>query len=175
MDPKPEDIDIKDIAHALGMSCRYTGHTRYFYSVAEHSVLVARECSREHAFWGLMHDASEAYIQDIARPLKPYLTNYAEIEERIMRVIAEKYWLPWPCPPAVKDIDMRILQNERAALLGPEPQPWDLNVAPLPNTRIHAWNPGHAAIEFLIGVADFAPQGLFTEAEIKAWWRIYNV
>ena len=68
--PNPDDIRIEDIAHALSNQCRFAGHAREFYSVAEHSVHVSQLCLPEHALWGLLHDASEAYLVDLPRPLK---------------------------------------------------------------------------------------------------------
>lgn len=126
IDPRPEEVHIEDIAHHLGNICRYTGGTSRFYSVAEHSVYVSQAVPPEHALWGLLHDASEAYLTDIARPVKKYLTDYAPIEHRIMEVIAKKFDLPWPEPPEVKEIDNRILMDEKAALKpGHPPRPWD--------------------------------------------------
>ena len=65
LDPRIEDIHIRDISMALGKLCRYGGHTIFFYSVAEHSVLVSEYVPEEYALWGLLHDASEAYLSDI--------------------------------------------------------------------------------------------------------------
>jgi hypothetical protein len=83
MDPRPHEVYIEDIAHSLSLQCRYAGHCIKFYSVAEHSVLIARHLAAtrapEVAFAGLLHDAPEAYCVDIPRPLKPYLTNYKAI------------------------------------------------------------------------------------------------
>ena len=88
LDPTPDSIDIRDIAHSLAFTCRYTGHSRRFYSVAEHSVLVSYLAVDPLA--GLLHDASEAYITDIASPIKPHLANYKELEDKIMDKIKNK-------------------------------------------------------------------------------------
>jgi hypothetical protein len=98
LDPRPEEVDIYDIAHALANICRYNGHCHKFYSVAQHSVFAAMEANDagydiEVVLAALMHDASEAYICDIPRPIKPYLTNYKEIEEHLMACIWEKLGL----------------------------------------------------------------------------------
>jgi sialic acid synthase SpsE len=84
-----EKITIEDIAHALSNQCRFSGHVERFYSVAQHSVLVASFSKNKLA--GLLHDASEAYLVDVPRPIKPEFPAYAEIEKNIMQVIAKKY------------------------------------------------------------------------------------
>ena len=117
LDPKPEDISIADIAHSLAYQCRYTGHTTRFYSVAEHSLYVSRYCTPENALWGLLHDASKAYICDIPAPLKPYLTNYKEIEDKIMACICERFGLEPEMPTEVKQLDKDILRNEYHAVM----------------------------------------------------------
>ena len=85
LDPNPEKILIADIAHALAHQCRFGGHASKFYSVAEHSVHVSKLCLPEHALWGLLHDASEAYLVDLPRPLKllPEFAPYREAERRL--------------------------------------------------------------------------------------------
>lgn len=87
-----QDVSAVDIAHALSLICRGGGHIRYFFSVAQHSVNCAKEAaargwSKRIVVACLLHDASEAYIADIIRPVKPYLTNYLDIETRIMQTI----------------------------------------------------------------------------------------
>jgi uncharacterized protein len=117
LDPTPDSIELEDIAHALSNICRWGGHTSEFYSVAQHSVLVSIVCPPELAAWGLMHDAAEAYFGDIPRPLKLLLPDYAELEHRTMRVIAEKFGLPWPEPPALKQYDNEVLAREALAFM----------------------------------------------------------
>ncbi|WP_180897149.1 phosphohydrolase [Martelella soudanensis] len=131
MDPRPEDVAIEDIAHALSHQCRYAGHCRRFYSVAEHSILVSSQLPPELRLWGLLHDASEAYLVDVPRPVKPYLTGYREAEDRVMRAICERFDLPPEMPAAVKRVDNAILADEKAALMGPEPAEWHLPEPPL--------------------------------------------
>lgn len=70
LEPRPEDVDIVDIAHALANLCRYGGHSKVFYSVAHHSVLVSQIVPPADALWGLMHDSAEAYVIDLIRPIK---------------------------------------------------------------------------------------------------------
>lgn len=92
LDPQPEDVPIEDIAHALSHICRWTGHVSVFYSVAQHSVLVSslvQGPSESLRLYALLHDASEAFLNDIARPLKrlSYMKGYVDVEERVQRVI----------------------------------------------------------------------------------------
>jgi len=114
IDPQPEDICLEDIAHALSNICRFTGHCNEFYSVAQHSVYVSVYSSNENALWGLLHDASEAYLCDIARPVKRsgFLSGYCEVEEKLMKVIADKFGLSWPIPIETKTLDNIFLMTE---------------------------------------------------------------
>ena len=114
LDPRIEEVKLLDIAHALSNICRFTGHCNEFYSVAQHSVLVSQYVSEENALWGLLHDASEAYICDIARPVKKSLEMkpYKEIEKRLMNVIAKTFNLSEDEPKEVKEIDTKMLRTE---------------------------------------------------------------
>ncbi len=124
LDPRPEEVFIEDIAWALSMLCRYGGHCRRFYSVAEHSVWVSDNVPEEDALWGLLHDATEAYLVDVPRPVKRCLPAYRAYEDALARVIAERFGLPWPMPEAVKQVDTAMLLVERDQLLAPPPAPW---------------------------------------------------
>lgn len=148
MDPRPEEIRIEDIAHALSHLCRFGGHSRSFYSVSQHSVLVSQNVEPEHALWALLHDATEAYLVDVPRPLKRFLAGYVEIENRLMSVIAAKFGLPPEMPAEVKESDNRILVDEANQLLGPKPMPWSNPAMPL-GIRICPWSPAEAKAAFL--------------------------
>jgi hypothetical protein len=148
LDPRVEEIDIRDIAHALSLLCRFGGHVERFYSVAEHSIHVATALPKELQLWGLLHDATEAYLVDVPRPIKPFLKGYAEAEARLMRVIGLRYQLPAEMPKEVKDADNRILINECNALMSAPPAPWDFEPEPLDIT-IHCWEPRLAESVFL--------------------------
>lgn len=139
LDPRPEDILIEDIARGLATGCRYSGQigigTGYvFYSVAEHSVIVsiyaekrARELglgaaiARTWALEGLLHDASEAYIGDVSRPVKysQVMRGYRAVERRLEAVIAERFDLrpTAQCKREIKSIDKRILVDEIDAFM----------------------------------------------------------
>lgn len=116
---EPTNICIQDIAHALSNICRFTGHTKDFYSVAQHSVLVSFLCKPENAKYGLLHDAAEAYIGDISSPLKACLPDYKLIERNLLRNILLHYRLqPFDdLPEDVKYADLQMLATEKRDLL----------------------------------------------------------
>lgn len=120
-DLRVEDFCIEDIAHALALLCRYGGHCKRFYSVAEHSVLVSRMVPKEHAFAGLMHDATEAYLVDMPRPIKVGFPQYKEMEAKLWLAIAERFGLAPEHPAEVDRADSEALWHEMAALLEPVP------------------------------------------------------
>jgi hypothetical protein len=111
-DPRPEDVNIADIAHALANLCRWGGHCPHFYSVAEHSVLVSYQVPREHALTALMHDATEAYLGDVPRPIKVCLPEYKRMEALNWLAIAERFRLPNEMPQCVHYADNAVLLAE---------------------------------------------------------------
>lgn len=150
MDPRPHEVYIEDIAHSLSLQCRYAGHCLRFYSVAEHSVLIARHLVATHApevaLAGLLHDAPEAYCVDIPRPLKPYLTNYRAVEQDNWLAIAARYQLDRELPCEVHDADNRIIADELVNLV---PMPWHARHANPLGVRLRYWSPEEAETEFL--------------------------
>lgn len=90
LDPRPDEIDMLDIIHCLSRVCRYSGHTNGFYSVAEHSLLMARHF-KEHAKIALLHDAAEAYFGDLPRPIKNSIPDFKKYEHNLLSIIFEKY------------------------------------------------------------------------------------
>lgn len=123
--PDIKKIHIADIAHALSLLCRANGHFKRFYSVGQHCINCALEAQARS--YGprvrlacLLHDASEAYLSDITRPVKEHLPAYMELEGRLQQAIYEKY-LNGPLSPAereqVKDIDDQLLLHEFQALM----------------------------------------------------------
>lgn len=125
LDPRADEVEIGDIANALANSGRYNGHTRHFYSVAQHSVELARwflaKGDRPLARWALLHDAAEAYSGDIIRPIKPFLTEFAPIEARLERVVWQRFGLigaglEGELPLAVRQADRQITTDEMLAL-----------------------------------------------------------
>lgn len=96
LEPKPCDISIKDIAHALSLMTRANGHFPKFYSVGQHCIHCCEEaCARGYSKRAqiacLIHDASEAYLADITRPVKQHLPKYKEIEKNLQASVFEKY------------------------------------------------------------------------------------
>jgi hypothetical protein len=157
-DPRPSEIFLDDIAHALSMLCRYGGHCRRFYSVAEHSVLLSHVVSAEDARWALLHDASEAYIVDVPRPLKPFLAGYAAAEEAIMAAVCRRFGLPEAMPPRVKAADRSILTDEMMQAMETPPVPWSTAGEPL-GVTLQFWTPDIARERFLdralqLGIAE---------------------
>jgi hypothetical protein len=148
MDPRPDDIHIEDIAHALSMQCRYAGHCVRFYSVAEHCVLLSHVVSAPNRFWALMHDASEAYICDVIRPLKPSLTGYSAAEDRVMGAICRRYGMAAEMPREVKDADFRMLVDESQQNMAPCVTAWNLPPTGA-GVLLHLWSPEKAEQEFL--------------------------
>jgi len=116
-DTDSEEIDIKDIAHALSFQCRFGGHLTQFYTVAQHSIWCYEEAKRrglsnKEQLTALMHDSSEAYLVDIPRPIKKKLKEYKIVEDGVMKAIAKKYNFNYPLSPEIKKIDELALQKE---------------------------------------------------------------
>lgn len=156
LNPAPETIKIGDIASALSKLCRYTGHCRHFYSVAQHSVIVSHLVPEELALEGLMHDASEAYLGDISSPLKRLLPEYQVIEKSLESAIAAKFGLMfhpelgWPSP--VGRADISALALEKKLLLPESKTPWGiLEGVECPDEKLlpHCWQPVVAELRFL--------------------------
>ena len=115
-DPHVDDIDIRDIARGLAMTCRYGGQVKRFYSVAEHCYHVSYLVPEKYALHGLLHDSAEAYIGDMIRPIKhaPQMHEFRRAEGLIEEAVAERFGLKWDydATVAVKEMDDRILINE---------------------------------------------------------------
>lgn len=150
LDIRLYDIDVNDFAHSLSNLCRFTGHTREFYSVAQHLCL-CYDIAEDHRLWLLLHDAPEAYLNDIARPLKhsEAYDAYRTSEDKIMRVMCQKFGLPWPEPPYVKEIDDQLLRTEIRDLMtvGRVKTNTLQEVEPLPE-KIKPWLPKDAKHEY---------------------------
>jgi len=159
LSPRPEDIDIEDIAHALSMSCRFTGHTKRFYSVAEHCAVMAYNVvndlntTKVETLAVLLHDASEAYLSDIARPVKPLLTNYMAVEARLTDIINRRFGIHGAAHEMreiIKVADIRMLATEKEQLMPSTDVPWPSidGVKPFYG-GLPCWAPSKAKAEFM--------------------------
>lgn len=144
-------IEIDDIAQALSNICRFAGHLDDFYSVAQHSVLVSRLVPPELALEALLHDASEAYCQDIPAPLKAMLPDYRDIEASVDNAIRSLFGLPMEHSPEVKRADLVMLATERRDLGIDDGDKWDIldGIAPTDEFAIHPLNPRQARQLFI--------------------------
>jgi hypothetical protein len=151
MAPRVEDIDPVDIAHALGLICRYGGHVKRFFSVAEHCVLMSHAVAPENALWALLHDATEAYLSDMIRPIKRAMPEYRAAEWRMQQAIVDRFDLPTlDLPDEVKEADIRILHDEREALMATPPLPWSsIEDVPALGVKVEGWEPPCAKERYL--------------------------
>ena len=155
-DPRPEDFVIGDIAHALSMTCRYNGHSQVFISVAQHSVLMSHCVKPKNALWALLHDAAEAYLGDLVRPVKhggpPGCIGLGEefkaLENKTLSMIAQRFDLSWPMPDEIHEADNRMLVTESRDIMGGQIEPWGLAVEPY-ELVIVSWSPSLAERAFL--------------------------
>ncbi len=123
LDPKPEQIDIEDIAQQLSHQYRWNGAGAYKISVLKHSLNVWYACLKLggtplEQLQALLHDATETYMSDLVSPLKHMCGDYKELEERLHNVIMNKYGLPDGLPDTIKEIDARVANTESYALFG---------------------------------------------------------
>ena len=161
LDLQPESVDLDDIAHSLACQCRFNGHTRAFYSVAEHSIRVSRLLAPDPVLelWGLLHDASEAYLCDLPRPLKhasgEFGDLYREAEMKAMVAIAEALDLPLLKTGQLRKIkkaDLVMLATEKRDLCpNVADVTWDVlrGVKPVPERILHPFEPREARAAFV--------------------------
>jgi len=152
--PDPNEIVIEDIAQALGNQCRFGGHCSAFYSVAQHSCLLADLIGGDAPtqLWALLHDGAEAYLVDLPHPLKHHSSlgeSFRAVEEPLAAVILARFGLSSMPPPGLKQMDRALLAAEKRVLAAPgwewpelaDVEPVDLVIEP--------WLPARAAAEFL--------------------------
>ena len=155
--PTAEMVSIVDIAWALSRTCRWNGHSeiqpKRFYSVAEHSVLMAdylrsRGHSRLTCLTALLHDGAEAYVSDVPGPIKPFFPGFKEMEALIDGAIAEKFGSLHPFPPPVKELDRAMIPTEHEQLFTDE---WcDVFIAMEPvDIKLKCWSPEEAYDNFM--------------------------
>jgi 5'-deoxynucleotidase YfbR-like HD superfamily hydrolase len=166
LDPDQAVIDVADIAHALAMICRFGGHCQRFYSVAEHSVHVSHLVPPQHALWGLLHDAAEAYLGDVPTPLKEVMPDFRVHEGRLMAAIARKFSLPSKAPPEVKDADDRMFDAEWLVLMkGPVDRARATQGTDERNPTLNYWSPEQAKQHFLIRYEEITAKRAYASAQ----------
>lgn len=152
LEPDCSEINIEDIAHSLSNQCRFNGHTKRFYSVAQHSVLVSYLVEPSQALAALMHDSAEAYYGDIPTPLKRLLPLIEQKEAETLKLIFNLIGLPYPLTPEIHHADKQMLAAEVNQLLNPahEPEYWQCiaHITP-PTTKIFTLTPRLAEKLFL--------------------------
>ncbi|MCC6328947.1 MAG: phosphohydrolase [Acidobacteria bacterium] len=159
LEPDPDQICIEDIAHSLAMLCRYNGHTKQFYSVAQHCVILSQKFfnSRHMRLAALLHDASEAYLSDLPRPLKhlPQFAFYREAEDQLQSMILQKFNISLTDvqQKLIELFDHEMIYHEAAspALMHPTHADWQM---PLNKSNlrfdISPWGPSGAETVFLM-------------------------
>jgi hypothetical protein len=148
---KPEDcvFTIEDIAHGLSNVCRFAGQCDPFYSVAEHSVHVSQLVPAEHALAGLLHDAAEAFIGDVSKPLKDLLPEYRAIERHMEEVVLGRFGLTLPLAPEIKEVDVVMLATEQRVIMKNRDD-WNYTRGRAPaDIILHCWGPKEAKRMFL--------------------------
>ena len=167
LDPAGSRFQLRDIAQGLGNACRFAGQCSSFYSVAEHSWHASFLVPQSLAFAALMHDAAEAFIGDVTRPLKSLLPAYKDIEREIERVIAERFALADLCShPIVKTVDLRLLAAEQAAMMPAHDDTWSgMAGIDVPEIDFKLWSPPEAARRWLLRAE--ALIGSFSASELE--------
>lgn len=148
--PRESNFDISDIAAGLSKICRFNGQCHSFYSVAQHSILVSQIVPKKHALAALLHDAAEAFIGDMVAPLKGLFPEYKALEHEIEAVIFERFGIPTPLDPCIKEADLILLKTEQRDLMSNR-DAWSQleNIHPLPETIIPYALPRRAYFEYL--------------------------
>lgn len=149
-EPRIDGIDIEDIAHGLAYQCRFNGQTREFYSVAQHSLMVASLVPPAWARAALLHDAAEAYLGDMVKPLKLLVPDFNRIEAAVTDLIAAEFGVDFSDYAPIKRADLIALATEKRDLMPNSTEPWSylVGIAPLPDP-IAPWGPQQAKHAFL--------------------------
>ena len=166
LEPDPDQIDILDIAHALSVMPRFTGHTLLHYTVAQHSYEVSRQCSPENQLVGFAHDFTEAYIGDISKPLKSVIGNVIEeIEHRLWQAIAARFGLPTQIPDEVKEVDARMLFTEKRDFLTKRGPKWGWEKEPYPEPLYRWFDRRNIVNKFLSRWNELTPRPFCFESQ----------
>ncbi|MFZ2268240.1 MAG: hypothetical protein WAV95_11750 [Azonexus sp.] len=149
--PHIDDVAIEDIAHGLAYQCRFNGQTREFYSVAQHSLMVMQLVPVPLRLAALLHDAAEAYLGDMVKPLKNLFPEFSAIESRVMQIIGQRFAVDLDHPdPAIKAADLIALATEKRDLMPHSTEAWAnlRDIRPLPES-IRPLSPPAAKAAFL--------------------------
>jgi hypothetical protein len=151
LDPHGSAFTIEDIAHGLSMTCRFAGQCRHFYSVAEHCWHASYLVPDPFKLRALMHDAAEAFIGDVTRPLKSLLPDYKAIERNVEAAIAERFAVGDWNVGEIKHADLVMLRAEQATMMPPHDDTWPVlaEVAAAPPVNFRYWEPERARTAFL--------------------------
>ncbi|MBC7860185.1 MAG: phosphohydrolase [Burkholderiaceae bacterium] len=148
--PRIDRVAIEDIAHGLAYQCRFNGQTREFYSVAQHSLVVASLVAPHQRMAALLHDAAEAYLGDMVKPLKVLLPEFGVLEERVTDIIAAAFRLDFSDYGPIKRADLIALATEKRDLMPHSAERWAYldDIAALPGAIV-PMSPGQAKFCFL--------------------------
>lgn len=176
----PESIVVKDIAHSLSMQCRFGGHCFNFYSVAEHSINVAKLLPELYKKEALMHDAGEAYTTDLPTPIKKMVPDFSKIEDVFLKKIGVKFGVDLVnLNPLVKQADYLMLRREAmqntcipqdiidsftSTFCSPETADMMLEEAGI---ELHFWKPPTARDYFIEEFRKIFPDYKFTDNDLK--------
>lgn len=148
--PHIDQVAIEDIAHGLAYQCRFNGQTKTFYSIAQHSLIVASLVPPPLRLAALLHDAAEAYLGDMVKPLKVLLPEFAALEDKVTAIIAATYGIDFSDYAPIKRADLVALATEKRDLMPHSTERWAYldGIAPLPGIIV-AMDPGEAKQCFL--------------------------
>ena len=148
--PEPADVRLEDIACSLARQARFNGHTRFFYSVGQHSCLGAQVSpTKDIGLLMLFHDATEAYIGDLVSPVKRLLPDFEIIESRIHWAICQRFGLELPTPKVIKQIDRRLLATEVRDLITKDLASWGIGAYEPYDFPVIPWPPEVTEARFL--------------------------
>lgn len=150
LNPDDSEYGIEDVAHALAHINRFNGHTDRFYSVAQHSVLASYHVQPGFEYDALMHDAPEFVVGDMTRPLSELCPDYKALKKEIEASVSRRFGVTYPFPPAVHEIDIRMLRTEQEQLMDAGQDIWPITSGVTPiGERLHSWRPTEAKALFL--------------------------
>ena len=155
LNPDLSNIEVEDLVVSLAKQNRYTGYTKYPYSVAQHSVLMSENCEEIYAYPCLMHDLHEGLISDMAKPLKDLLPGFKKMEEKIEKLVHKRFNLV--IPEKVYWYDIRLLMDEKKQLMEKCEKSWNILNKPL-GVKITEWSWKEAYFRFMERYEELKPE-----------------